>query len=252
MGKTALITGATSGIGKATAELFAENGINLILCGRRKERLEQLQKKLAQKVKVHTLCFDVSKSAEVFEAISSLPKSFSTIDILVNNAGNAYGLGTIDEGNLDDWNKMLDINVKGLLYVFKAVIPVMLKRKKGHIINIGSVASHEVYPRGNVYCASKYAVDALNKGMQHDLLEKGIRVTGIYPGAAETEFSLVRFQGNKEKAKAIYKGFKPLDAKDIAETILFAVTRPAHVNISELTVLPSAQASVQHIFRKEK
>lgn len=251
MAKTALITGATSGIGKATAVLFAENGIRLIICGRRKARLEQLKSKLSKKVNVHALTFDVSDKEAVFAAIESLPKSFSAIDILVNNAGNAYGLGTIDEGNLDDWNKMLDINVKGLLYVFKAVIPVMLKRKKGHIVNIGSVASHEVYPKGNVYCASKHAVDALNKGMQHDLLEKGIRVTGIFPGAAETEFSLVRFQGDKEKAKAVYKGFKPLVAKDVAETILFAVTRPPHVNISELTVLPSAQASVQHIFRKE-
>jgi len=251
MAKTALITGATSGIGKATAELFAKNGIRLILCGRRDARLQQMKKKLSQHVKVYTLCFDVSVPSEVFNAIASLPKSFSTVDILVNNAGNAYGLGTIDEGNLDDWNKMLDINVKGLLYVFKAVIPGMLKRKKGHIINIGSIASHEVYPKGNVYCASKHAVDALNKGMQHDLLEKGIRVTGIFPGAAETEFSLVRFQGDKEKAKAVYHGFKPLVANDVAETILFAVTRPPHVNISELTVVPSAQASVQHIYRRE-
>ncbi len=250
MKKTALITGATSGIGKATAELFADNNINVIICGRRKERLDELQRQLSKKVKAHSLCFDVQDKEAVFTAINSLPGEFKTIDILVNNAGNAYGLSTIDEGDTEDWDKMIDINVKGLLYVFRAVVPGMVQRKSGHIINIGSIASFEVYPRGNVYCGSKHAVDAISKGMMHDLLERGIRVTGIYPGAAETEFSLVRFQGDAEKAKAVYNGFEPLHAVDVAETILFAVTRPAHVNISQLTVLPSAQASVQHIYRR--
>ncbi len=251
MGRTALITGATSGIGQATAELFAENGINLIVCGRRKERLNELKKKLKRKVKVHALCFDVRDKSAVFKAIKSLPKNFSGIDILVNNAGNAHGLSTMDEADTEDWDTMIDLNVKGLLYVFRAVIPGMVKRKSGHIINLGSIASHEVYPKGNVYCATKFAVDALSRGMQHDLLEKGIKVTGIFPGAVETEFSLVRFKGDAERAKHVYKGFEPLTAQDVAETILFALTRPPHVNISELTILPSAQASVQHIYRKK-
>lgn len=252
MNKTALITGSTSGIGRATAEIFAENGINLIICGRRKSRLDELLKKLSRKAKVHALCFDVRDKSAVFKSINSLPKAFSRIDILVNNAGNAHGLSTIDEADTDDWDAMIDINVKGFLYVFRAVVPGMVKRKNGHIINIGSVASREVYPKGNVYCATKFAVDALNQGMRHDLLEKGIRVTGIFPGAAETEFSLVRFKGDAQRAKQVYKGFKPLTPCDVAEAILFAVTRPAHVNISELTILPSAQAGVQHIYRKEK
>lgn len=251
MAKTALITGATSGIGKAAAELFAGNKINVIICGRRKEKLQRLEKRLKDKVKVHSLCFDIRDQPAVFEVIENLPGDFKRIDILVNNAGNAHGLSTIDEADVDDWNAMIDINVKGFLYVFRAVIPGMVKRKSGHIINIGSVASHEVYPKGNVYCATKHAVDALNQGMQHDLLEKGIRVTGIFPGAVETEFSLVRFKGDAERAKQVYNGFTPLTAADVAEAILFAVTRPPHVNISELTILPSAQASVQHIYRRE-
>ena len=252
MGKTALITGATSGIGQATAEIFAKNRINLIICGRRKDRLNKLQKELNRKVKVHSLCFDVSDKKAVFKAIESIPKNFNSIDILVNNAGNAHGLSTIDEANTDDWDAMIDINVKGVLYVFRVVVPGMVKKGSGHIINIGSVASREVYPKGNVYCATKYAVDALSQGMKHDLLEKGIRVSTIFPGAVETEFSLVRFKGDAERAKQVYNGFEPLNAYDVAESILFAVTRPAHVNISELTILPSAQASVQHIYRKEK
>ncbi len=250
MKKTALITGATSGIGKATAELLAENSFRLVVCGRRQERLDALKISLSEKTEVHPLCFDVRNRDAVFQAIESIPKPFKEIDILVNNAGNAHGLSDIDDADIADWDTMIDINVKGFLYVFKAVVKGMVERGSGHIINIGSVASHEVYPKGNVYCATKHAVDALNHGMRHDLLEKGIRVTGIYPGATETEFSLVRFKGDAKKAKTIYNGFTPLKAEDIAETILFAVTRPPHVNISELTVLPSAQASVQHVFRK--
>ncbi|RKN83019.1 SDR family NAD(P)-dependent oxidoreductase [Ulvibacterium marinum] len=243
MDKTVLITGATSGIGKATAELFAEKGFRLILCGRRRERLENLKKELSHKTKVHILSFDVRDRKAVFDAIGSLPEDFAKIDILINNAGNAHGLDTIDQGSIDDWDAMLDINVKGLLYVSKAVIPQMVERKSGHIINIGSIAGKEVYPKGNVYCASKYAVDALNQSMRIDLNPHGIRVGAVNPGAAETEFSNVRFKGDDERADNVYKGFDPLTPMDIAETILFVVTRPAHVNIWDLVVTPTAQAS---------
>jgi len=243
MSKTALITGATSGIGKATAELFAENGINLILCGRRQERLDELQAKLQEKTKVLTLNFDVRDKAIVSKSIVSLPIEFSTIDILINNAGNAHGLDTIDEGSLDDWDAMLDINVKGLLYVSKAIIPQMVGRKNGHIINIGSTAGKEVYARGNVYCASKHAVDAINQGMRIDLNTHGIRVGAVNPGLVETEFSTVRFKGDESRAESVYKGFQALKAQDIADIIHFVVTRPYHVNIADLVVMPTAQAS---------
>lgn len=243
MDKTVLITGATSGIGKATAELFAEKGFHLILCGRRRERLENLEKELSHKTKVHILSFDVRERKAVFDAIGSLPEDFAKIDILINNAGNAHGLDTIDQGSIDDWDAMLDINVKGLLYVSKAVMPQMVERKFGHIINIGSIAGKEVYPKGNVYCASKYAVDALNQSMRIDLNPHGIRVGAVNPGAVETEFSNVRFKGDDERADNVYKGFDPLTPMDIAETILFVVTRPAHVNIPDLVVTPTAQAS---------
>lgn len=243
MVKTALITGATSGIGKATAELFAENGFHLILCGRRTERLEDLKERLSRDTRVHILSFDVRDRKAVFDAIGSLPSDFLKIDILINNAGNAHGLDPLDKGNMDDWDAMLDINVKGLLYVSKAVIPQMVERKSGHIINIGSIAGKEVYPKGNVYCASKYAVDALNRGMRIDLNPYGIRVGAINPGAVETEFSNVRFKGDDERADTVYQGFDPLTPMDVAETILFAVTRPAHVNIADLVVTPTAQAT---------
>lgn len=243
MSKTALITGATSGIGRATATLFAEHGINLILCGRRQNRLDELQTELEQKTSVVTLNFDVRDRTGVSESIGSLPDDFSTIDILLNNAGNAHGLDTIDEGSLDDWDAMLDINVKGLLYVSKAVIPQMVKRKSGHIINIGSTAGKEVYPRGNVYCASKHAVDAINQGMRIDLNAHGIRVGAVNPGLVETEFSNVRFKGDESRAETVYKGFQALKAEDIADIIHFVVTRPYHVNIADLVVMPTAQAS---------
>lgn len=243
MSKTALITGATSGIGRATATLFAEHGINLILCGRRQKRLDELQTELAQKTSVVTLNFDVRDRTGVSASIGSLPNDFSTIDILLNNAGNAHGLDTIDEGSLDDWDAMLDINVKGLLYVSKAVIPQMVKRKSGHIINIGSTAGKEVYPRGNVYCASKHAVDAINQGMRIDLNAHGIRVGAVNPGLVETEFSNVRFKGDESRAETVYKGFQALKAEDIADIIHFVVTRPYHVNIADLVVMPTAQAS---------
>ncbi len=249
MKKTALVTGATSGIGRATARLFAQNGIHLVLCGRRQERLDGLQNELGKHTPVHTLNFDVRDRKAVLSAIDSLPSAFSQIDILINNAGNAHGLNPIEEGSLDDWDAMLDINVKGLLYVSKAIIPRMAERKSGHIINIGSIAGKEVYPKGSVYCASKYAVDAINKGMRMDLNTYGIRVGAVNPGAVETEFSNVRFKGDQERADSVYQGFEPLRAEDIADIVYFVVTRPYHVNIADLVVMPTAQASATLIKR---
>lgn len=241
--RTALITGATSGIGKSTAIRLAVEGYRLILCGRRRERLEQLKKELSVETDIHILTFDVRKKDEVFEQIGSLPDEFRSIDILINNAGNAHGLDPIQQGNMDDWDAMLDINVKGLLYVSKAVIPGMLEKQNGHIINIGSTAGKEVYPNGNVYCASKHAVDAINQGMRIDLNGNGIRVGAINPGLVKTEFSEVRFKGDSQKAEKVYKGFQPLKPEDIADIIHFTLTRPYHVNIADLTVMPTAQAS---------
>ncbi len=243
MSKTVLITGATSGIGRATAELFAANDFKLVLCGRRKDRLNELQQELRVSTPVYTLNFDVRDKEAVNRQINALPPEFSTIDILVNNAGNAHGLDPIEVGSLDDWDAMIDINVKGLLYVSKAILPQMVERKAGHIINIGSTAGKEVYPRGNVYCASKHAVDAINKGMRIDLNQYGIRVGAVNPGLVETEFSQVRFKGDTSKAAKVYQGFQPLRPQDIADIILFTVTRPYHVNIADLVVMPTAQAS---------
>ena len=230
--KTALITGATSGIGRATAHEFAKHGINLILCGRRQERLDTIQAALSKQTNVITLNFDVRDKTEVFKAIESLPDPFSQIDILINNAGNAHGLDPIQEGKLEDWDAMMDINVKGLLYVSKAVIPQMTARQSGHIINIGSSAGKEVYPKGNVYCASKHAVIAITDGMRIDLNPFGIKVSAINPGLVETEFSHVR-----------YKGYKTLQPEYIADIIYFAITRHSHVNIADLLVFPTAQAN---------
>jgi 3-hydroxy acid dehydrogenase/malonic semialdehyde reductase len=248
--KTALITGASSGIGMATAKVFARNGINLILCGRRQERLNELKSELTSFCNIHTLNFDVRDKKEVFFKIESLPEGFSDIDILINNAGNAHGLDPIQDGNVEDWEAMIDINVKGLLYVSKAILPKMLQKERGHIINIGSTAGKEVYPRGNVYCASKYAVDAINQGMRIDLNGKGIKVGAINPGMVATEFSEVRFKGNTEKASKVYQGFTPLQAQDIAEIIWFTVTRPSHVNIADLTVMALDQASSTIVNKK--
>ncbi|WOC41129.1 SDR family NAD(P)-dependent oxidoreductase [Polaribacter sp. HL-MS24] len=243
MKQTAFITGATSGIGKATAEIFAKNNIRLVLCGRRADRLKALQTSLCKLTDVITLEFDVSKRTEVKTAIDSLPENFKQIDILINNAGNAHGLSTLQDGDLDDWDAMIDINVKGLLYVSKAIIPQMTERNKGFIVNIGSIAAKEVYPNGNVYCASKHAVNALNKAMRIDLHKHNIRVAAIHPGAVETEFSEVRFKGDIEKAANVYKGYKALQAEDIADIIHFVITRPYHVNIEDLVVYSTAQAS---------
>nr|WP_315231120.1 SDR family NAD(P)-dependent oxidoreductase [uncultured Flavobacterium sp.] len=243
MTKTALVTGATSGIGKATAQILAKNNYKIILCGRREDRLIALEKELSAFTKVHSLTFDVRDKKSVFESINSIPEAFSKIDVLINNAGNAHGLDPIQNGDLDDWDAMIDINVKGLLYVSKAIIPQMIERKSGHIINIGSIAGKEVYPNGNVYCASKHAVDALNQAMRMDLNPYGIRVGAIHPGAVETEFSEVRFKGDADRAANVYKGFEPLHPEDIADIIHFVVSRPYHVNIADLMVLPTAQAA---------
>ena len=248
--KTALITGATSGIGKATATLLAKNNFKVILCGRREDRLATLAHELSAFTEVHTLLFDVRDKEAVAQNIASLPESFANIDLLVNNAGNAHGLSPIETGDLNDWDAMIDINVKGLLYVSKAVIPGMASRRSGHIVNIGSIAGKEVYPNGNVYCASKFAVDALNQGMRMDLNQYGIRVCAINPGMVETEFSEVRFKGDSERAANVYKGLQPLRPEDIADVILFVATRPYHVNIADLMILPTAQASATVVKRE--
>lgn len=247
--RIALITGATSGIGEATARVLATNNFKLILCGRRKDRLQKLASELGTHTEVTTLSFEVRNQKEVASSIESLPAAWKEIDVLINNAGNAHGLDPIQTGSIDDWDAMMDINVKGLLYVTKAVLPVMTKRNSGHIINIGSIAGKEVYANGNVYCASKFAVDAVTKGMRIDLNAHGIKVTAIHPGLVETEFSLVRFKGDEERSKNVYKGFDPLVGNDIADLILFALTRPAHVVIADLVVLPTAQASATVVKR---
>jgi 3-hydroxy acid dehydrogenase / malonic semialdehyde reductase len=243
MSKTALITGATSGIGKATAIILAKNNYKLVICGRREDRLNELKTALSEFTEVHSLLFDVRDKDAVFEQINSLPEAFSQIDILINNAGNAHGLDPIQTGSIDDWDAMIDGNIKGLLYVSKAIIPQMITRKSGHIINIGSTAAKEVYPNGNVYCATKHAVDALNQGMRIDLNTFGIKVGAIHPGLVDTEFSTIRFKGDTEKAQNVYKGFSPLQAEDIADIIHFVISRPYHVNIADLVIMPTAQAS---------
>lgn len=246
-----LITGATAGFGKATAELFARNGWNLIITGRREERLQALTASLKEQYKVDVLplCFDVRDQNAVEKAINSLPENWKAIDVLVNNAGLAVGMNPIQQGLTDDWERMIDTNVKGLLYMTRTVAPLLIAQNKGHIVNIGSIAGKEVYPNGNVYCASKHAVDALNRGMRIDLLPHNIRVTAVNPGLAETEFSMVRFKGDEERAKTVYKGLQPLTGEDIAETIWWVVNRPAHVNILDVVLTPTAQANATTIIR---
>lgn len=241
MNKTVFITGATSGIGKATALLLAGKGWRVIACGRRQERLDELKRQWGSQL--HTLCFDVRDRDAVSRAVDSLPEPFREVDVLINNAGNAHGLDPIDQGSLDDWDAMIDINVKGLLYVTRALLPSLLKDGRGHIINIGSTAGKEVYPKGNVYCASKHAVDAINQAMRIDLNQHGIRVGAVNPGLVQTEFSDVRFKGDAQRAAGVYRGYQPLTPGDIAEIIYFVLTRPGHVNIADLVVMPTDQAS---------
>ena len=250
MDKIALITGATSGIGKATANELAKVGFKLILCGRRNEILGALEKDLNKITLTTSLCFDVSDNLEVNRSISSLPKKWKNINVLINNAGNAHGMDLFQDGNIDDWDKMIDINVKGLMYVTKAIIDNMIENSSGHIINIGSLAGREVYPKGNIYCASKYAVKAISQSLRLDLNKHNIKVSEINPGLVETSFSDVRFKGDKSKAKNVYKGYKALQANDIAEIISFVISRPKHVNIADLLVLPSDQASSIQINKK--
>jgi len=246
--KTVLITGATSGIGLATAKKFAEDGqYQLIICGRRQNRLDQLKHELNDTTNVTDLSFDVRDKQAVHKAIQSIPEHFKKIDILINNAGNAHGLDYIQDGNTKDWDAMMDINVKGLLYVSKPIIKQMIKHQSGHIINIGSTAGKEVYPKGNVYCASKHAVDAINTSMRLDLNEHGIRVGAVNPGLVKTEFSEVRFKGDTDRASGVYKGYQALKPEDIADIIHFCVSRPYHVNIADLVVFPTAQASSTQI-----
>ncbi len=247
----AFITGATSGIGKQTAIEFAKNGYNLVITGRRQERLTQIKKELTStyNVTITTLCFDVRIETEVKKAIESLAESEKKIDVLVNNAGLAAGLASIQDGNVNHWEQMIDTNIKGLLYVTKHIAPLMIANKKGHIINVGSVAGKEVYANGNVYCATKHAVDALNKGMRIDLLPHGIKVSAINPGMVDTEFSLVRFDGDAARAKKVYENIVPLKPEDVAETIYWMATRPAHVNINDLLIMPTIQANATTVLR---
>lgn len=247
----ALITGATSGIGKSTALEFAKHGYNLIITGRRQERLTEFKALLVKEygIKVVELCFDVRDEQQVAAAINSIPPDFKAIDVLVNNAGLAAGLSTIQDGKLAHWEQMIDTNIKGLLYVTKHISQIMIQNKKGHIINIGSIAGKEVYANGNVYCATKHAVDALNKGMRIDLLPHGIRVSAVNPGMVETEFSIVRFDGDEERAKKVYENIVPLKPEDIAETIYWMASRPAHVNINDVIIMPTIQANSTTVLR---
>jgi len=253
MKRIVFITGATSGIGKACAERFGTNGDDLIINGRRKDRLEELKKELEKKYKTEVLCapFDVQKKEKVFETINQFSEKWKSIDILINSAGLALGRDLFDEANLSDWETMLNTNVNGLIYVSKAVIPFMIKRNSGHIINLGSTAGDKVYERGNIYCASKTAVEAISHAMRIDLLPHHIKVTNIKPGAVETEFSLVRFKGDEEKAKSVYKGYEPLHAEDIADVAFYCVTAPAHVCISELVITPTAQVNPFYVNRQQ-
>ena len=250
MDLTVFITGATSGIGKATAEFLAKHNYRLILCGRNQDRLKELKQTLSKQTAITTLQFDVRDKEAVFSAIESLPENFRDIDVLINNAGNAHGMSSIQDGDINDWDAMLDINVKGLLYVSRAILPKMIEKNTGFIVNIGSTAGKEVYPKGNVYCASKSAVEAINKGMRMDLNQYNIRVSAIHPGLVETAFSDVRFKGDSERAKKVYQGYKALQPEDIAEIIHFVITRPYHINIEDLVVFPSAQASATIINKK--
>jgi NADP-dependent 3-hydroxy acid dehydrogenase YdfG len=250
MKKTIFITGATSGIGKATAEVFAKQGHRLIICGRRKEVLDNLQIQLSNFTDVYSLVFDVRNQQEVQNAINSLPEDWKNIDVLVNNAGNAHGLEPISDANISDWDAMMDGNVKGLLYVSQPIIKLMKANNSGHIVNISSVAARQTYANGTVYCASKKAVDVISEGMRLELTEFGIKVTNVQPGAVETDFSKVRFKGDEERAATVYAGYEPLIAEDIADAISYCVNAPERVSIAEICIYPKAQAEPRTIFRK--
>ena len=252
MRKIALVTGATSGIGMSTAEILAENGYNLIITGRRQELLNKLKRELGVKFKTDVLVlnFDIRDCKQTEDAIDNLPKLWRNIDVLINNAGLAAGLAPIQEGSVDDWEQMIDTNIKGLLYITRKVAPLMVERSCGHIINISSIAAKEVYENGNVYCATKHAVDALTKGMRIDLVKHNVKVTSISPGMVDTEFSLVRFKGDKGRADKVYEGLIPLSADDVADAIWFALSRPAHVNINDMLIMPTAQANATTTVRK--
>ncbi|KUF38651.1 NAD(P)-dependent oxidoreductase [Myroides marinus] len=247
--KTALITGATSGIGKATAQALAPNH-RLILCGRNTANLAAIQDELAKITEVTTLTFDVSDKKATFNAIATLPANWQTIDVLINNAGNAHGLATFQEASLDDLEAMIDINVKGIIYVTKALLPLMMGKGSGHIVNLSSIAGKEAYQNGTIYCASKAAVEAFSKGLRYDLLSEGIKVTNVAPGAVETDFSLVRFKGDSDRAAQVYQGYTPLVAEDIANAIAYIINQPEHVQIADITVFPKAQAGATTIHKK--
>ncbi len=250
--KVIMITGATAGIGKASAELYAKNGWNLILTGRREERLKQLNLELEETyaIKVKTLMFDIRDKSKVDAAIEALDEDWKEIDVLLNNAGLAKGFSDIQDGNVEDWEQMIDTNIKGLLYVSKAIMPLMIARKRGHIVNIGSIAGKEVYAKGNVYCSTKHAVEGITKALRLDLLPHKIKVSAVCPGAVDTEFSTVRFDGDKERADSVYEGYQPLLANDIAEAIYFVTSRPFHVNINDLLIMPTAQANTSNLLRE--
>ena len=248
--KTILITGATSGIGLAAAKKLAKSKNQLILCGRRQRKLNEISSELSKTSNILSLCFDVSEKNEVTKLLDNLPEGFSSIDILINNAGNAHGMDTIQDGSLEDWDNMIDSNVKGLLYVSRIIIPKMIEKQSGHIINIGSLAGREVYEKGNIYCATKHAVNAISKAMRIDLNKTGIKVSEINPGLVETDFSNVRFKGDNNRAEKVYQGYKALQADDIADIIEFIVNRPSHVNIADILVLPKAQATSSIIDKK--
>ncbi|RHV96131.1 SDR family NAD(P)-dependent oxidoreductase [Culturomica massiliensis] len=251
MKKIALITGATSGIGRATALRAAEIGYDLIITGRRQELLNELATEIRRQGReVLPLCFDIRKAEEVKKAVTDLEEKWQNIAVLVNNAGLAVGTSPIQEGIIDDWERMIDTNVKGLLYITREIAPLMIRNNNGHIVNIASIAGKEVYPGGNVYCATKHAVDALSKAMRTDMLKHNIKVTNIAPGMVETEFSIVRYKGDTEAAKNVYKGMTPLTNEDIADTIIFAITRPAHVCLNDIVIMPTAQANSRDVCRK--
>ncbi|MEQ8323417.1 MAG: SDR family NAD(P)-dependent oxidoreductase [Vicingaceae bacterium] len=247
--KIALVTGASSGIGRATAKRLAKEGYDLIVCGRRAEKLEELKNEISVEARIKILLFDVRSNSHVQKAIETLPKKWKAIDVLVNNAGNAHGLSSIDRGDVADWDAMLDGNVKGLLYVSRQVIPLMVNRNSGHIINISSVAGKQTYENGAVYCASKKAVEALSEGMRLDLTKHGIKITNIAPGAVATEFSEVRFKGDKERAEKVYEGYEPLLAEDIADLIVYSISRPGRVTIADVTVYAKSQSAPTTIYK---